>query len=76
MQHSLLSASVVDSLCWRADAMATAYMVMGLDSARRFIAAHPGGPGTAAVFFIYDSCGTLCSYATPSFEQTIKQNNL
>ena len=76
VQHSLLSASVVDSLCWRADAMATAYMVMGLDSARRFIAAHPGGPGTAAVFFIYDSCGTLCSYATPSFEQTIKQNNL
>ena len=74
VQHSLLSTSVVDSLCWRADAMATAYMVMGLDSARRFIASHPDGPGTAAVLFIYDSCGTLRSYATPAFEKiTIKQ---
>ena len=65
--HSLLSASVVDTLCWRADAMATAYMVMGPDSARRFIAAHPGGPGTAAVMLIYDSAGTLRSWATPGF---------
>jgi len=73
VQHSLLSVSVVDSLCWRADAMATAYMVMGLDRARQFIADHPGEPGTAEVFFIYDSCGTLCNYATPSFEQIIKQ---
>ena len=73
VQHSLLSVSVVDSLCWRADAMATAYMVMGLDRARQFIADHPGGPGTDAVFFIYDSCGALCTYATPSFEQIIKQ---
>ena len=72
VQHSLLSVSVVDSLCWRADAMATAYMVMGLDRARQFIADHPGEPGTAEVFFIYDSCGTLCNYATPSFEQIIK----
>lgn len=71
VQHTLLSASVVDSLCWRADAMATAYMVMGLDSARRFIAAHPDGPCTAAVLFIYDSCGALRSYATPAFEEII-----
>lgn len=73
VQHSLLSVSVVDSLCWRADAMATAYMVMGLGRSCQFIADHPGGPGTAEVFFIYDSCGTLCTYATPSFEQIIKQ---
>ena len=68
------SVSVVDSTAWRADAMATAYMVMGLDRGRQFIAAHPQGPGTAAVLFIYDSCGTLCTYTTPGFDKiTLKQ---
>ena len=71
VRHSLLSVSVVERESWLADAMATAYMVMGLDSARAFIAAHPDGPGTEAVLFIYDSCGTLASYATPVFEQLI-----
>ncbi len=69
VQHSLLSVSVVEKECWLADAMCTAYMVMGIDKARRFIANHPGGKGTDAVFFIYDSCGTLCTYATPAFKQ-------
>ncbi len=74
VQHTLLSVSVVERESWLADAMATAYMVMGLDSARAFIASHPGGPGTEAVFFIYDDGGTLATYATPAFEQlTIKQ---
>lgn len=67
--HSLLSVSVVEKECWLADAMATAYMVMGLDRAKRFIAAHPKGPGTDAVFFIYDSCGTMKTYATPVWER-------
>lgn len=74
VQHSLLSVSVVEDQCWLADAMCTAYMVMGLDSARRFIAAHPDGPGTGAVLFIYDSCGTLKEYATKEFKNlAIKQ---
>ena len=71
VQHSLLSVSVVESEGWLADAMATAYMVMGLDSAKSFIAAHPGGLGTEAVYFIYDSCGTLATYATPGFKKKI-----
>ena len=69
--HSLLSATVVEHPCWLADAMATAYMVMGLERGKAFIAAHPDGPGTHAVLFLYDSCGTLASYATPAFEQLI-----
>lgn len=73
VQHSLLSVSVVDHDCWLADAMATAYMVMGLDSARAFISAHRGQPGTDAVLFLYDDHGTLASYATPAFEQLIIQ---
>ena len=67
VEHSLLSVSVVEKECWLADAMATAYMVMGLDSAKAFIAAHPGGPGTGAVLFIYDDGGRLATYATPEF---------
>lgn len=70
--HSLLSVSVVEKECWLADAMATAYMVMGLDKAKAFIAAHPQGPGTDAVFFIYDSCGTMKTYATPEWERLKK----
>ena len=69
--HTLLSTSVVEKECWLADAMATAYMVMGLEKGKAFIAAHPNGPGTQAVFFIYDSCGTLATYATPDFEKMI-----
>ena len=66
--HTLLSASVVEKECWLADAMATAYMVMGLERAKQFIAAHPQGPGTDAVFFIYDSCGTMKTYETTKFK--------
>jgi len=76
VQHSLLSVSVVDDECWRADAMATAYMVMGLDSALSFIEHHPGGPGTEAVLFIYDDGGVLRSHATPEFEALQTQKRL
>ncbi len=71
VQHSLLSVSVADKECWLADAMATAYMVMGLDSARAFIANHHGQPGTDAVMLIYDSCGTMSTYETPGFKKLI-----
>lgn len=69
VQHSLLSVSVVEKDAWLADAIATAYMVMGLDSARAFIAAHPDGPGTGAVYFIYDDHGELKTWATPEFDK-------
>lgn len=41
VQHGLLSATVIASDCTTADAYATAFMVMGLDSARAFCDAHP-----------------------------------
>lgn len=74
VEHTLLSVSVVESEAWLADAMATAYMVMGMERAKTFIAQHPDGPGTQAVYFIYDDGGTLRTYTTPGFEKlTIKQ---
>ena len=72
VQHSLLSVSVVEEESWLADAMATAYMVMGLDRALAFIDAHPDGPGTKAVMFIYDDGGTMKTYETPEFKKLIK----
>lgn len=73
VQHTLLSVSVVDSTAWLADAMATAYMVMGLDRARQFIDSHPNAPGTGAVYFIYDDHGALASYATEPFKKLMIQ---
>jgi len=72
--HTLLSVSVVEKECWLADAMATAYMVMGLNRARDFIGAHPDGPGTKAVMFIYDDHGKLRTYATPGWHQLVPKN--
>ncbi len=40
VQHGLLSATVVASDCMRADAYATAFMVMGYEKARRFLEEH------------------------------------
>ena len=71
VQHSLLSATVVEKDCWLADAMATAYMVMGLDRARAFIASHPNGPGTSAVMLIYYEDGQMQTYTTQAFESLV-----
>lgn len=69
VNHTLLSATVVENECWLADAMATAYMVMGLDRAIEFIASHHGEPGTGAVMFIYDDEGELKTYETEEFKK-------
>ena len=41
VQHSLLSATVIADNCMRADALATAFMVMGVDSAMAYCERHP-----------------------------------
>ncbi len=69
VQHSLLSVTVIDSTARRADALATAFMVMGLEESLQFIQEHPDDRGAQTVFFIYDSCGTYRTYATPAFRQ-------
>lgn len=49
VQHSILSATVVAGDCATADAYATAFMVMGLDSAQMVCARHP----ELDAYFIY-----------------------
>lgn len=73
VQHSLLSASVVDSASWRADALATALMVMGRERSQQFIAQHPDDPALQTVFFIYDSAGNYATCGTPRFNSLIPQ---
>ena len=41
VQHSLLSATVIADNCMRADALATAFMVLGTDSAMAYCKRHP-----------------------------------
>lgn len=52
VEHTLLSVSVVDKSAWRADALATAFMVMGLEKAKKFIREHPEDT-MERVIFIY-----------------------
>lgn len=74
VEHSLLSVSVVDESAWRADALATAFMVMGVEKAKKFIAEHPDDPGVQAVFFIYSENGEYRTYATEGFEKLKTEN--
>ena len=68
VDHTLLSVTVVDSTAWRADALATAFMVMGLDSALRFVDRHDV---SLPLFFIYDNKGCLETRATPSMQKML-----
>lgn len=52
VEHNLLSVTVIDTSAWRADALATAFMVMGVERAMEFIKQHPEDSGTQAVLFI------------------------
>lgn len=56
VQHSLLSATVLADECAKADAYATAFMVMGLEKAKKLLEKHP----ELIVYFIYtDNNGEL-----------------
>ena len=73
VSHSLLSVSVVDSSAWRADALATAFMVMGLERSLDFIGRHPDDSGCQAVFFIYSDGDSYATYATPLFQNIVQE---
>ena len=73
VEHTLLSVSVVDSAAWRADALATAFMVMGLQQSLSFIENHKNDPGAQTAFFIYSDNEGYKTYATERFKELIKQ---
>lgn len=70
VEHSLLSATVIAADCATADALATAFMVMGLEKAK----AYCHGNTTIDAFFIYsDADGNLLTAETEGFKRYKQQ---
>lgn len=68
VRHKLASVSVLDSSCARADALATALMVMGEVKGRKFCEQNR----IAAYFLIHDK-GTIVGYRTPAFKTYLEK---
>ena len=69
VQHSILSATVIAKDCATADAYATAFMVMGLDSAKLLCARHP----ELDAYFIYtDENGEMATCFTDGMKSYLK----
>lgn len=68
VQHSILSATVIAHDCMSADAYATAFMVMGLEEAKRVANAHPD---IDACFIYTDEEGKLQTFLTEGMEKVI-----
>ncbi len=70
-KNNLLSASVIAKDCMTADAYATAFMVMGVEKSKAFLAAHK--ELQLDVFFIYDEDGKLKTYSTKGIDANIEK---
>ncbi len=69
VKQNLLSTTVLAPDAITADAYATAFLVMGLDESKRFIANHP--ELYLDVFFIYDQGGEWKTYSTSNIKKLI-----
>jgi len=70
-KHNLLSATVLAADCMTADAYATAFMVMGLEKSKQFLAASK--ELQLEVFFIYDEKGVWKTYSSETLKQWIEE---
>lgn len=69
VQHSILSSTVIAKDCMTADALATAFMVMGLEEAEKFCKADPN----INAYFIYSGKdGKFETYFTEGMKKYIK----
>jgi thiamine biosynthesis lipoprotein len=70
VQHSLLSATVLAKDCASADAYATAFMVLGVDRAKKVLERHP----ELMAYFIYATDqGENAVWFSPSLKEKIAQ---
>jgi thiamine biosynthesis lipoprotein len=67
VQHNILSATVLCNTCARADAYATAFMVMGLEKAQKVLERNPD----LMAYFIYDKNGKNAVWYSPSLKNKI-----
>ncbi|MGE0590485.1 MAG: FAD:protein FMN transferase [Cyclobacteriaceae bacterium] len=70
IQREILSASVFAKDCMRADAWATAFMVMGHEKAIEILSKHP----ELDAFLIYSDTNRMATYVTKGIESQIKIN--
>ena len=70
-KHNLLSASVLAGDCMTADAYATAFMVMGMERSKQFLAEHK--ELQLKVFFIYDEKGVWKTYTSETLKEWIEE---
>jgi FAD:protein FMN transferase len=70
-KNNLLSATVIAGNCMTADAYATAFMVMGLDKAKQFLAENKNLD--LDVLFIYDENGLSKTYMSTGFEEYVER---
>ena len=70
VQHSVLSATVVSSTCMRADAMATACMVLGEEEALYMIAR----AGDAACYLLVAKNDSLVAVCSPNWAETLEKS--
>ena len=72
VEHFMLSTTVIANDCMTADAYATAFMVLGIDSAKAVINAHPEMDG----YFIFsDNEGKIQTFMTDGFRSILKSEN-
>ena len=67
VQHSILSATVLTNRCMRADAYATAFMVMGFEGAKKVLERNPD----LMAYLIYDDHGKMAVWYSPSLKDKI-----
>ena len=67
VQHSILSATVLTNHCMRADAYATAFMVMGFEGAKKVLERNPD----LMAYIIYDDKGKMGVWYSPSLKDKI-----
>ena len=73
VKQNLLSATVIADEGITADAYATAFMVMGLERSKQFLAANNNL--NLEVYFIYDDKGTWKTYTSETLKQWISELN-
>lgn len=66
VQHSLLSATVITSSCAKSDALATSFMVMGMERAKAFLAKHKD---VQAYFIFADGQGKYKVWMTEGMQK-------
>lgn len=69
-KNNLLSATVVADNCMTADAYATAFMVMGMEESKKFLAANQNL--NLEVLFIYDENGKSKIFMSEKFKENIE----